>query len=99
MLLHTVNKSPYQYKALHNCAEFCAPQDALVLIEDGVYAVGHPDLALILNAGIRVFAIEADAMARGLTTLSTRHNGQCEFIGYDRFVALCVEFPKQKNWS
>ncbi len=95
MLLHIVNKSPYRQQALHDCAEFCGPQDALVLIEDGVYAVNHPDLALIINRGTRVFAIKADALARGLAA----ENAQCEFVDYDRFVALCVEYPKQKSWS
>lgn len=99
MLLHTLNKSPYQHQALKSCAEFCTTDDALILIEDGVYAIHHPDLALIVKSGTQVFALEADVKARGLTTLSTTASDQCELVSYDRFVALCVEYPKQKSWS
>ncbi|HIG43518.1 MAG: sulfurtransferase complex subunit TusB [bacterium] len=99
MLLHTVNKSPYQHQALNSCAEFCTADDALILIEDGVYAINHPDLALVHSLGTQVFAIEADVKARGLTTLFTRASDQYELVDYDRFVALCVEYSQQKSWS
>ncbi len=99
MLLHILNKSPYRQQALKSCAEFCTADDALILIEDGVYAINHPDLALIHGMGTQIFAIEADVKARGLTTLSTSASDQYELVNYDRFVALCVEYPKQKSWS
>ncbi len=96
MLLHTVNKSPYHHNALQACAEACSADDAVILIEDGIYGLNHPDLNSILDAGTRVFAVEADCIARGVATKSTP---QCERISYDKFVALCAEYPKQISWS
>ncbi|HJL61497.1 MAG TPA: sulfurtransferase complex subunit TusB [Pseudomonadales bacterium] len=95
MILHTVNKSPYKNRSLINCVRFGQKDDALVLLENGVYAVSHPDLDDLLKSGIRVFAIEADMMARGL---SHELNGQVDIISYEQFVGLCVEYPRQKNW-
>ncbi len=96
MLLHTVNKSPYHHTALKACAETCATDDAVVLMEDGVYGLSHPDLSLILGLSTKVFAIEADCLARGI---AAENRPECERISYEKFVALCTENPKQMSWS
>ena len=95
MLLHTFNKSPYSTKVLTSCLSLCGENDALVLLEDGVYAGTHPDLAKMLGHNRRVYAIEADVRARGLVDFMP---DGVQIIGYPGFVALCTEFPKQKAW-
>ena len=88
------------HKSLLTCAQFCATGDAILLLEDGVYALSHTALGTLSQSGIRIFAIEADVSARGLHNIEIWRTEatQVQMIDYDQFVALCVEFPTQKNW-
>jgi len=95
MLLHTFNKSPYRTQTLTSCLELFSADDALVLLEDGVYAGTHPDLTNLLDKKRQVYAIEADVQARGLLD---RMPAEIQIIDYAAFVALCCEYPKQKTW-
>jgi tRNA 2-thiouridine synthesizing protein B len=67
MILHTVSKSPFQHTALDECLRLAKNEDAILLIEDGVYAAtaGSPHAAL-LDERENVYALEADIKARGL---------------------------------
>ncbi len=100
MILHTINKSPYTHNSLQTCSQFCAEGDAIILLEDGVYAITHPGVSTLLDEKFRVYAIEADVLARGLQKKTYQPTGDNSviLITYDRFVEICVEFPKQKNW-
>ena len=96
MLLHIINKSPFSHRSLKTCSQFCRKGDAIVLLEDGVYGISHPDIVqLIREKEIRVYAITADLAARGLVA---RLPEQVPSISYAKFVDLCVEFPKTKTW-
>lgn len=88
------------HKSLQTCSQFCAAGDAIVLLEDGVYALSHVAIGTLLQSGVRLFALEADVLARGLknTNIWRTEASQVQMIDYDQFVALCVEFPTQKNW-
>lgn len=64
MTLHIVSKSPGCSNALRGCARSFVAGDALLLIEDGVYA-----LTASLPSDIpeqAVYYLEADVSARGL---------------------------------
>lgn len=61
MTLHIVSKSPYSSNALADCLDSFAKGDALLLIEDGVYALK----GRIPESG-PVYCLRADADARGL---------------------------------
>ena len=78
MILHTFN-SP---RALSQHSQMVANDDAVVLIENGVY--GHCE-------GGKVYLLEADAKARGI---ATDNRG----ISYIEFVELCVAADKICNW-
>jgi tRNA 2-thiouridine synthesizing protein B len=95
VLLHTINKSPYSHHAFASCIQFCQKEDAIILIEDAVYGVGH-SLFIDLQE-YSIYALEADLIARGL---KTKYEAQSliKTISYEVFVDLCIEFPKQKNW-
>lgn len=88
------------HKSLLTCSQFCTTGDAILLLEDGVYALSHVAIGALLQSGIRLFAIEADVSARGLknTNIWRTEASQVQMINYDQFVELCVEFPTQKNW-
>ena len=40
-MLHTVNKSPFEHRALETCLKFARQGSAVLLIEDGVYAAAR----------------------------------------------------------
>jgi tRNA 2-thiouridine synthesizing protein B len=71
--------------------------DALVLIEDGVYcALPGNDFNDWLDQPITVYAILADIEARGLLG---RLDPRVAMIDYPQFVSLCVTHLVSKRWS
>lgn len=100
MILHTVNKSPFQQTTLASCLRLMVPGDVLLLIEDGVYGAtpGHPQEA-VLNGlaarNIRVYALENDILARGLTG---RMLSAVFLATYDEFVSLSVTAHNVHSW-
>ncbi|MEX0941613.1 MAG: sulfurtransferase complex subunit TusB [Pseudomonadales bacterium] len=96
MILHTVNKSPLRESSLGSCLQFMAQADAIVLLEDGVYAaIKNVDFGLGAASG-RVYALESDIKARGL---DARLRDDIKVIGYEDFVTLCTEYDVVKSWS
>lgn len=96
MILHTVNKSPLQDHSLGSCLQFMAPNDGVVLLEDGVYAaIGNVDFGLSAAAG-PVYALDSDISARGL---AARIRDGIRVIGYEEFVTLCTEYDVVKSWA
>ena len=96
MILHTVNKSPQAHRALASCLQFLSPGDAVVLLEDGVYAATSGVENGLDQIEGNVYALQADAEARGL---SARIQDSVTLISYNQFVDLCTEFDTVKNWS
>ena len=93
MTLHIVSQSPIQNSALQSCLEFMQSSDALILINDGVYAlVSHKSALDALMKENRVFALVDDLESRGLET-NVQH-----IIDYTEFVNLsCLHNPIQ-SW-
>ncbi|MGL6162099.1 sulfurtransferase complex subunit TusB [Microbulbifer sp.] len=91
MTLHIVSKSPYSSSALTDCIGSFAEGDALLLIEDGVYALSGPASEKI--AVSPVYCLEADTDARGL---SIPENIQA--IDDARWVSLCTEHNPVVSW-
>jgi len=83
MTLHTINKPA----ALPLCEPHLSPDDAIVLLEDGVY--------LALSLGRPAAVVRADAEARGLID---RVPAGITLISYDEFVALACEADKVCSW-
>tara|TARA_Y100000814_G_C12204537_1_gene359126 strand:- start:438 stop:701 length:264 start_codon:yes stop_codon:yes gene_type:complete len=86
MTLHTFNK----LSVLNENLRFVAPEDQVLLIEDGVYALLTQSPA-IKNGNL--FALDVDVQARGVTL-----DASCKKVSYDEFVTLCVEADQIKNW-
>lgn len=96
MILHTINKSPFASPAVSSCLRFAAPDDAIVLLEDGVYAAAGQTGSPLHDCGLAIFAIRADVNARGL---ASRLDTGIKVIDYPEFVNLCTRYDIVKNWS
>lgn len=97
MVLHTVNRSIFSHKTLSDCLNRINKGDALVLLENGVYALHtEHELSQSLGAIEHCYAIKHDVLARGLTVHPS--NGSIELIDYTRFVELSCEFPRSISW-
>ena len=96
-MLHTVNKSPYSHPCLTECLRVCGVDDAIVLIEDGVYAALADGewLQTLLSKTAAIYVLQPDAAARGLVN---RLAPTIHAIDYAGFVQLCVDHPKILAW-
>lgn len=92
MILHTVNKSPFGNHCLQDCLNVCTDNDTVLLLEDGVYGINFPALS---NSPFRVYALQADIAARGLTDSIPE---TVTVIDDATFVTLCTEYSKVVSW-
>ncbi|MFB6434498.1 MAG: sulfurtransferase complex subunit TusB [Candidatus Malihini olakiniferum] len=94
--LHTLFRSPYQTDI--DIIMLCvAPQDAILLLQDGVIAaLAQVDIeARLLEQGVPVYALRADVEARGLVAqIST----SIPLIDYTEFVRLTAKYAVQLAW-
>ena len=96
MLLHTVSRSP-AHTALRDCLALLGPDDALLLLGDGVYAAlaGSEAAALLDASGVTVFILEADAARAGV---QARLLPDATIVDDDGFVALTEHYGRQLAW-
>lgn len=98
MILHTVNKSPFNDSSFTDCLRFCSKGSSVLLIEDGVYAGkdNTPYSKLIeTHSGIKFYALVADVKARGLSQhLATA----ITLIDDSEFVELTVTHHSVQSW-
>ena len=99
-MLHTVNKSPFESSSLKTCLSLARNGSDVLLIEDGVYgalaASVHAPLVTEALEAMRVYALEPDLKARGLS--GDRLIPGIEVVGYDGFVDLACANDKIQNW-
>ncbi len=99
-ILHTVNKSPFEKSAFKSCLDHAKPGDAVLLIEDGVYAAtkGTATAARIaaLNGDMSLYALGADLSARGISN-SAMIEG-ITVVDYSGFVDLVAENDVFQAW-
>ena len=93
MALHIVSKSPYSSSALDDCLAASAAGDAIILIEDGVYAAQLGDNRQGQFAGKKVYCLQADAEARGISAFAA-----ITAIDENRWVDLCTEYNPIVSW-
>lgn len=99
MLLHTVNKSPYERNTLASCIKCATKGSAVLLIEDGIYGAikGNPQEQALrdLMKSAKVYALKPDLDARGMLG---NHIEGIEIVGYDAFVDLVVKHKAVQSW-
>ncbi|WP_296060053.1 sulfurtransferase complex subunit TusB [uncultured Amphritea sp.] len=96
MTLHLINKTPSESSALSSSLSAVSEGDALLLIENGVYAAmpGYAELFTRLPGSVQCYLLENDVQARGLTDL----NQEFRHIDYDGFVELSCRYSKVVSW-
>lgn len=95
--LHTVNKSPHAAPALADCLRAASPGDSVLLIEDGVYAAisSSETAALCRQHALRLYALQADVEARGLSHCLAE---DVELVDDAGFVRLCCAARDLCSW-
>ncbi|OUD14091.1 sulfurtransferase complex subunit TusB [Thioflexithrix psekupsensis] len=100
MLLHTVNKSPFERVALQTCLRLSQAGCGILLLEDGVYAAlqGTQTEAQIKDAlnDKKVYALLPDLQARGFT--ADKVIAGVQLIDYNGFVDLVIEYQATQAW-
>jgi tRNA 2-thiouridine synthesizing protein B len=100
-VLHLVSKSPADSRALERCLLRAGREDAILLIQNGVYcALRRSPASAFLIAAVRagrVFVLADDLRMRGLEP-----DEICEdiaMIDYAGFVDLAARFPRSASWT
>lgn len=100
MLLHTVNKSPYEKNTFDVCIMHAKKGSSLLLIEDGVYAAmkGSSYETKVKNAmqNIKMYVLGPDAKARGIDETSVIDG--VEIVNYKGFVELATKHETVQSW-
>lgn len=99
-VLHIINKSPYDRNSLDTCLRLAKADSAIILIEDGVYAVQkNAAAAEQVRAAMQqhqIYALQADLQARGVSENSMIDG--ISLVDYDGFVELTTEYDKLQSW-
>ncbi len=99
-ILHTVNKSPFEKSAFKSCLDHAKPGDAVLLIEDGVYAAtkGTAPAARIaaLNGDLSLYALGPDLAARGIPDSAVIEG--ISVVDYGGFVDLVAGNDVSQAW-
>lgn len=96
-MLHIINKSPYDRPALDSALK--TGTGAILLIEDGVYAVatgGAAEAKIKAALGkFKIYALTPDIEARGIADRVTEGVMQVDYAG---FVDLVAEHKTNQSW-
>jgi tRNA 2-thiouridine synthesizing protein B len=95
-ILHLVNKSPYERNSMEVCAGYVKDGDAVLLIEDGVYAAVKGGKAADGLAGLELSVLGADLAARGIS--EDKLIDGVTVVDYAGFVDLSVAKDKVQSW-
>jgi tRNA 2-thiouridine synthesizing protein B len=93
-MLHIVNKSHTERHALASCLRVAQAGQALLLIEDGVYAATDNALGDAATR-LKVYALAPDLAARGLAGKAAVG---VTLIDYAGFVDLVAEHSTNQSW-
>ena len=98
-MLHTVNKSPFERNSLESCLGHAKAGSAVLLYEDGIYAVvkGSAASERIKNAsGVSVYALGPDIKARGIGEDNIIEG--VTVVDYGGFVDLVTKHDNVQSW-
>jgi tRNA 2-thiouridine synthesizing protein B len=99
-MLHTVNKSPFERRALDSCLRHTVKGAGILLIEDGVYAALKGTMVTEkVKAALsdhKVYVLGPDIEARGLKNENLIEG--LEVVDYGGFVDLVTEYDKVQSW-
>ena len=100
IMLHIVNKSPFDRNARDSCLRLAAPGSSVLLIEDGVYAAvanaAQADKIANRTGELSFYALGPDVAARGL--IDTPLIEGITVVDYEGFVDLVSEHDASQSW-
>ncbi len=100
MLLHTVNKSPFERNTLESCLRVAAEGAAVLLIEDGVYgALDNTAVSELVKkhmGNLKFYVLGPDIEARGLGDQGLIEG--IESVDYGGFVDLVEKHSATQSW-
>ncbi len=92
--LHILNRSPAA-GLLATARDTMSSEDALLLLEDGVFHVRQPGELATLPEGVTIWFLAEDLRARGL---GKSLPAGAESLDMDGFVDLCTRHNKTLSW-
>lgn len=98
MVLHTINKSPFNSSTFVDCLSSLEGRHVILLIEDGVYAslTGSSSVDEIAKRDdIEFYALESDIVARGILE---KIAPEITLTDYSGFVKLVTECSTVQSW-
>jgi len=95
MILHMISKSPYQHSAFTDACTVVSQDDAILFIEDGIYAAlpSSPYLEQLKKLGCECYVLAQHAEARGATL-----DASIQAITLPQMVALTLQYSKTISW-
>jgi tRNA 2-thiouridine synthesizing protein B len=100
MILHTVNKSPFERNALESCLAHAQAGSAVLMLEDGVYGAikGTRIAATVAQTAqtVKLYVLGPDLAARGLA--EDKLIAGISVVDYGGFVDLTVESSAVQSW-
>ena len=99
-MLHLINKSPTERNSLDSCLRLAQPGSAILLIEDGVYAVlakaAHAEKITSRMDEFNFYVLGPDVAARGLNDVPLIED--ITIVDYEGFVDLVTENDVSQSW-
>lgn len=99
-MLHILRHSPGSETRFASCLRALGAQQSLLLLEDAVYGLLPHSRTLaalqILPGSVRLYAIAADVLARGLALDDLPE--RVKIIDYSAMVRLSLEHKKVVSW-
>ena len=96
-MLHTINQSPFRSKTLETALRFVQPNDPVLFIEDGVYALDargrFKEIIQTLSKTNPVYGLGPDLKARAIESVVDK----VQQVDYEGFVGL-VEEHQVNTW-
>ncbi len=95
--LHTISKAPSDTSLWQSCLSALLPGDALLMIENGVYAASQTSIIRQLQSmnDVSLYLLSADIEARGL---AEQIRTEATLVDDQQFVALCCQHAKVVSW-
>lgn len=95
-ILHIVNKSPYEKNSLDTAVGFVKDSDAVLLIEDAVYAAARDGSVGAKLDGLNVSVLSPDLAARGIR--EDKLIDGVSVVDYAGFVDLVESKDLTQSW-
>lgn len=100
MMLHIVNKSPFERNTLDSCLRLAKQGSSVLLIEDGIYGAlsGTAVSAKVSQAlqSHKVYVLGPDLLARGMRAEQIIDG--IKVVDYAGFVDLVAEHDNVQSW-